>query len=40
LILVAGLFTTSSAISSIKVKPSSGNWVEFSTAYLYGVSNA
>ena len=40
LILVAGLFSNTSVISSIKLKPNVGNVVQYSTAYLYGISNA
>jgi hypothetical protein len=38
--LTAGLWSDSSAISSIKLLFQSGNFVQHSTAYLYGVSNA
>jgi hypothetical protein len=40
LALTAGLWSNSSAITSISITPGSGNWVQYSTAYLYGVSNA
>ena len=39
--LYAGLWATTSAISSIKLKPNGGtNFKQYSTAYLYGVKNA
>lgn len=38
--LVAGLWSDSSVISSITLTPGSGNFVQYSTAYLYGISNA
>ena len=37
--LVAGLWSNSAVISSIKLVPSAGNFAEHSTAYLYGISN-
>lgn len=38
--MVAGLWSNSSAITSIKLIPmSSGNFTQYSTAYLYGVSD-
>lgn len=37
---VAGLWSNSAAITSITVTPSSGNFVEFSKAILYGISNS
>ena len=40
LIIAAGLFSNTSVISSIKLKPNVGNFVQYSTAYLYGISNA
>ena len=39
-IMTAGLWSNSAAISSIKIAPSSGTFVQYSTAYLYGVKNA
>ena len=39
-ILGAGLMANTSAVSSIKIYTVSGSFVEHSTAYLYGVSNA
>ena len=38
--LIAGLWTGTSAITSIKLYIPSFNFVQYSTAYLYGVSNA
>ena len=40
--LIAGLWSNSSAITSIKIAPfaGNGNYVQNSTAYLYGISNA
>ncbi|CAB4158527.1 hypothetical protein UFOVP710_8 [uncultured Caudovirales phage] len=40
LALTAGLWSNTSAITSISITPGSGNWAQYSTAYLYGVSNA
>jgi len=37
--LIAGLWSSSSAISSIKLEAANG-FTQYSTAYLYGVSNA
>ncbi len=39
-ILTAALWSNTAAITSIKIAPSSGNFVQYSTAYLYGVKNA
>jgi hypothetical protein len=40
-ILTAALWNNTAAITSIKLKPNSGlNFVQYSTAYLYGVKNA
>jgi len=36
----AGLWSNSAAITSIKIQPGSNNFVQYSTAYLYGISNA
>ena len=36
----AGLWSNTAAITSIKLSPTSGNFVQYSTAYLYGVKNA
>ena len=38
--LIAGLWSNTAAINQITLVPYSGNWVQYSTAYLYGVSNA
>ena len=38
--LVAGLWSDTSTINSIAITPTSGNFVEHSSAYLYGVKNA
>jgi hypothetical protein len=38
--LIAGLWANTAAITSITLTPSSANFAEFSTAYLYGVKNA
>lgn len=38
--LVAGLQTITSAITSVKVSTVVGTFVQYSTAYLYGVKNA
>jgi hypothetical protein len=39
--LSAGLWSSSSAITSLKLVPNIGpNFVQYSTAYLYGISNA
>ena len=38
--LTAGLWSNTSAITSIKLIPNAGNFVQYSTAYLYGVKNA
>ena len=35
--LVAGIYNQNTAISRITVTPDSGNFVQYSTAYLYGV---
>lgn len=39
-IMTAALWSNTAAISSIKVTPSSGNFVQYSTAYLYGVKSS
>jgi hypothetical protein len=39
-ILFAKLWSSSAAINQLTIIPQSGNLAEFSTAYLYGVSNA
>jgi hypothetical protein len=38
--LIAGLWSNTSAINQITLAPSSGTFVQYSSAYLYGVSNA
>lgn len=40
LLLTAGLWSNSSAITQITLVPTSGTYKQYSTAYLYGVSNA
>jgi len=39
-LLVAGLWSNTAAINSIKLIPNVGSFVQYSTAYLYGVKNA
>jgi len=39
-ILGAGLWSTSSAITSITLSPASGNFVTYSNFYLYGIKNS
>lgn len=39
-VLIAGLVATTSAITSIKVTPGTGSFVQYSTFYLYGISNS
>ena len=39
-VFTAGLWSNTSAITSISLGASNGNFVQHSTAYLYGVSNA
>jgi hypothetical protein len=38
--LVAGVSTNTAAITRITLTPQAGNFVQYSTAYLYGISNA
>ena len=38
--LIAGLWSNTSAITSITLTSSSGNFVQYSTAYLYGIKNS
>ena len=38
--LLAGLWSNTAAITSISLTPATGNFVQYSTAYLYGVKNA
>jgi hypothetical protein len=40
LTLNAGLWSQTAAITSVTVTPSVGSYVQYSTAYLYGISNA
>jgi hypothetical protein len=38
--LIAGLWSNTAAINQVTVSTSGGNFVQYSTAYLYGVKNA
>ena len=38
--LIGNLWANSAAITSIRIVPFSGTFVQYSTAYLYGISNA
>jgi len=38
--LTAGLFSSNSAISTVTIAPTSSNFVQYSTAYLYGVKSS
>jgi hypothetical protein len=38
--LIANLWSNSAAITAIRIVASSGTFVQYSTAYLYGISNA
>lgn len=38
--LQAGLWSNSAAINQVTLYSTTGNWVQYSTAYLYGVKNA
>ena len=38
--MVASLWNNTNAITSFTIKPSGGNFAQYSTAYLYGVKNA
>lgn len=38
--LNAGLWSQSAAITSITITPTTGSYVQYSSAYLYGISNA
>ena len=38
--LVAGLWSNTAAITAINLTPRNGSFVQYSTAYLYGVKNA
>ena len=39
-ILTAGLWSNTAAITSVGLTPTSGTFLQYSTAYLYGVKNA
>jgi hypothetical protein len=38
--IVSGLWSNTSAITSISLSPMAGTLIQYSTAYLYGISNA
>ena len=38
--LAAGIWTGTAAINAIKIFPLSGSWVQYTTAYLYGIKNS
>jgi hypothetical protein len=38
--LVAGLWSTTSAITSIKIAPAVNDWAQYSSATLYGIKNS
>jgi len=38
--LIAGLWSNTAAITSVKITPDNANLAQYSTAYLYGVKNA
>lgn len=38
--IVAGLWSNSAAITSVKLSGQAGNFVQYSTAYLYGIKNS
>ena len=38
--LVAGSVSNTAAINAVVITPGAGNFVQYSTAYLYGISNA
>jgi hypothetical protein len=40
LFIVAGLWASTAAINQITLTPNTGNFAQYSTAYLYGVKNA
>ena len=40
LTMMAGLWSNTSAITSIKIAPDAGNFVQYSTAYLYGLKSS
>ena len=39
-VMDAKLWSNTAAITSIKIAPHTGNWVQYSTAYLYGIKNS
>jgi hypothetical protein len=38
--LIAGLWTNTSAITSISIKPVTGTWIQYTSATLYGIKNS
>jgi hypothetical protein len=38
--LHAGLWSNTAAITSIKIAPAGGSWMQYSTATLYGISKS
>lgn len=38
--IVASLWSNTAAITSIGLVPNAGSWVQYSTAYLYGIKNS
>jgi len=38
--LLAGLWSQTAAITDIEITPNTGNWVQYSTAVLYGISKS
>jgi len=38
--LIAGLVSNTAVINTVTITPGAGNFVQYSTAYLYGISNA
>jgi len=40
IMLTSGLYSSTSAITSITINGSGGNYVQYSTAYLYGIKNS
>lgn len=39
-VLIAGLWSNTAAITSVALTPTTGNFVQYSTAYLYGVKSS
>jgi len=39
-VLIAGLWSNTAAITSVTFYPASGNFAQYSTAYLYGISSS